>query len=565
MMKNIFKRGVYFLLLFLTTSASAQSNYPDLSGWESKIKKLASSHPDICKLDTLGKTSKGLNIYALRIGKGPEAFKPGFVLVSGVDGLHPAGIHSNLSIAEKIITSKDSLWSRWREEYYFYVIPYLNPFAFSSAASKIKQEVTTNGSISDEDRDGRIDEDPNEDLNGDNFVSEMRVKHPAGNRVLDTLYSFLSVEWDKKSNQTPRYLYFTEGVDNDRDGLFNEDGPGGVNINHNFSFNYPAFSATAGTHAFSEIENRLVADYLFDRYNVYAVFTFGMENTLSEPVKHDRQKNAKRIITTPLEKDGKTNEWVHEIFKKTSAIENPTPMSPAPGSFSQWAYFHYGRFSYSSPVWIAPVLKEAKSTEDQSAEKAHGDKDKSQKGKKEGSAEPYDVRYVKWADSMKINDYFIPWTSIKHPDFPDNEVEVGGFKPYVRYNPPVAFLDESISKHVNFLENYLQALPKLQFDVVKIDKLEGQVYRVSGKVINVGLLPTNTELGDKTKWVKKIRHRVLLAKNQSLVVNKNKSFYSALQPGESISFQWLIQGSGQVTLEVGSPMTGIITKTIELK
>ncbi len=564
-MKNIFKRGVYFLLLLLVTAAKAQNNYPDLSGWESKIKKLASSHPEICTLDTLGSTNKGFNIYALKIGKGPEAFKPGFALVSGVDGLHPAGIHSNLSFAEKIITSKDSLWMRWREEYYFYIIPYVNPFAFSGLASKSKQEVTTNGSISDEDRDGRIDEDSNEDLNSDNFISEIRVKHPTGNRVMDTIFPFLTSEWDKKSNQTPRYLYFSEGIDNDRDGLLNEDGPGGVNINHNFSFNYPAFSATAGTHAFSETENRLIADYLFDRYNIYAIFTFGLENTLSEPVKHDKQKNAKRILSTPLEKDGKTNEWVHEVFKKTSAIENPIPMAPAAGSFSQWAYFHYGRFSYSTPIWIAPILKEAKLAEDQNAEKTPGDKEKPPKGKKESPAESYDVRYVKWADSMKIKDYFIPWSTIKHPDFPDNEVEVGGFKPYVRYNPPVEFLDESISKHFTFMENYLRALPKLQFDFVKVDKLEGQMYRISGKVTNVGLLPTHAELGDKTKWVKKIRHRVLLTKNQNLVVNKNKTFHNSLQPGESFSFQWLIQGSGQVTLEAGSPMTGIITKTIELK
>jgi hypothetical protein len=551
-------------LTFLFSSLYAQAGYPTLNEWESKAVMLAKQFPDYCRIDTLGKTRSGRSLYVLKIGRGEEALKPGIALVSGLDGRHPAGIFSNIKLAENILSSQDSLWVQCKNNMFFYIIPVVNADAFAEIKGKPLVERTTNNTSRDEDKDGRTDEDPAEDLNKDGFITEMRIKSPQGMKIADSVYQFLSIDWDKKNLNKTRYQYFSEGTDNDRDGRFNEDGVGGVDINSNFSFNYQAFAANAGSNAFSENETRAIGDYLFDRFNIYAVFTFGLENTLSEPVKHDKQKNAKRIIMSPLEKDGSANEWVSDLYKKSTALENPVPMAPGQGSFSQWAYFHYGRFSYATPLWLAPVLKEAKTTEE-SEKSGTAEKEKPPKGKKEGPVESYDIRYVKWADSMKIQDYFIPWTKIDHPDFPGEEVEIGGFKPYVRYNPPTSYLDENITKHVQFLGSFIESMPRLSFESIKVEKLDQKVYRISGKVVNNGLLPTHTEVGDKTKWVRKIRHRVQLNKNQQLLVNKNRSFHNALQAGESFSFSWLVQGEGTVVLEAGSPMTGIINKTIDLK
>jgi hypothetical protein len=551
-------------LTFLFSSLYAQAGYPTLNEWESKAMMLAKQYPDYCRIDTLGKTKSGRFLYALKIGRGEEALKPGIAMVSGVDGRHPAGIYSNIKMAETILNSKDSLWMQYKNNMYFYFIPVVNADAFAEYKGIAVTERKTNNTPVDDDKDGRTDEDPGEDLNKDGYITEMRIKSPQGTKMADSVYQFLAVDWDKKSTTKDRYLYLSEGIDNDRDGKYNEDGTGGVDINANFSFNYPAFSANAGGHAFSENETRAIGDYLFDRFNIYAVFTMGLENTLSDPVKHDKQKNAKRIILSPLEKDGAVNEWVSDLYKKSSALENPVTMAPGQGSFSQWAYFHYGRFSYATPVWLAPVLKEAKPAEE-SEKNGPTEKEKQPKGKKEAPVDSYDTRYVKWADSMKIQDYFVPWSRFDHPDFPDKEVEIGGFKPYVRYNPPTTYLDENIAKHVQFLGSYIESMPRLTFESVKVEKLDEKIYRVTGKVVNSGLLATHTELGDKTKWVRKIRHRILLNKNQQLLINKNRSFHSSLQPGESFTFSWLVQGEGKLVLEAGSPMTGIITKNIDLK
>ena len=45
-----------------------------------------------------------------------------------------------------------------------------------------------------------------------------------------------------------------------------------MSFNQNFTFNYEEFGVNAGLHPVSEPETKAVADFLFDRFNIYAVF-----------------------------------------------------------------------------------------------------------------------------------------------------------------------------------------------------------------------------------------------------------------------------------------------------
>src|SRR5690606_27328100 len=74
------------------------------------------------------------------------------------------------------------------------------------------------------------------------------------------------------------------GVDNDKDGNFNEDGDEGIQFNKNSTYNYKNFLPGAGEHAVSEKENRALFDFLYDAFNVYAVVVFGPMNNLSNPI-----------------------------------------------------------------------------------------------------------------------------------------------------------------------------------------------------------------------------------------------------------------------------------------
>ena len=87
----------------------------------------------------------------------------------------------------------------------------------------------------------------------------MRVHDPTGKYMAHPQDPRILIEAEADKNEQGRFRILTEGIDNDKDGKFNEDGPGGVDFNRNFTFEYPYFQAGAGPSQVSETETRAVA------------------------------------------------------------------------------------------------------------------------------------------------------------------------------------------------------------------------------------------------------------------------------------------------------------------
>ena len=82
-----------------------------------------------------------------------------------------------------------------------------------------------------------------------------------------------------------------------------------------------------------------------------------------------------------------------------------------------------------------------------------------------------------------------------HPslsDFVGRKVEVGGFKPFLRLNPPPR-KSRDLSKHVKFLEEISNALPRLSFVDTVITSEGIGVYRVRMTYTTSGFSPTRCQ------------------------------------------------------------------------
>jgi hypothetical protein len=88
---------------------------------------------------------------------------------------------------------------------------------------------------------------------------------------------------------------------------------------------------------------------------------------------------------------------------------------------------------------------------------------------------------------------------------------------------------------------------------------------VTVKVVNKGLLPTYTEIGDKIRFVSRMKTELVVAKNQSIVSGRKHYLRNAMQAGESEEYSWLISGSGKVTIQTGCATTGVKELIVELK
>jgi hypothetical protein len=539
-MKKLYLFSLFFLLLLCNVSAQNQQDYSNASTLAQRVKALGDKYPQWVKTKSLTQTTGGNEVWMITIGTENTSQKPAIAVVGGVEGKHLLGVEMAIGFAEKLMASTniDSVKALLNKQT-FYVFPNMSPDATEQYFAKIKSERSGNANKTDDDRDGKINEDDVDDLDGNGKITWMRILDPTGKYKINTDDPRSLLLADASKGESGKYILLQEGIDNDKDGEFNEDGTGGVNFNRNSSYNYKNFVPGAGEYAVSEKENRAIFDFLFDAFNVYAVVTFGPTNNLSTPVTFNPTAIAKRVITGWFETDAKANALVSERYNKITKTKEAPKTPIESGDFSQWAYFHYGRLSFSTPGWWIP-----KTTPDSA-----------RKEKRFVNEDPT-ANYLRWAVTQGINNTFSPWKAVNHPDFPGQTVEVGGVDPFVLINPPYKLVDGIVNKHTEFVLGLAAMAPKLELVNLKTEKVADGLTRVTLSVMNTGELPTYTKIGDRSYFLKKIVLKVNINANQTIVSGRKTQSLEGIQGKEFKEITWLIKGTGKITIDAGSPTTG---------
>ncbi|MEL7123882.1 MAG: peptidase, partial [Bacteroidota bacterium] len=329
-------------------------------------------------------------------------------------------------------------------------------------------------------------------------------------------------------------------------------GQGGINFNQNLTFNFKHFAAGAGEFPVSEVETRAVVDYLFDRWNVFAVLTYGPSDNLAAPLKYSRNNQKGNIITGILQGDAKINAVVAGDFKKTMKLPKSAKQNLTAGGFMEWAHFHYGRYSFGTPGWYVPDWKMPKDSVERLAFKEV----------KDGNA---DINFLRWAADQGMQNFFVNWTKVDHPDFPDHEVEVGGIAPYVMLNPPYNMVKNQVEPHLNFVKKLLGYRPQVKLVNTKVEKVSNDLWRVKASVMNDGFFATASDMGNRFNFVKRVKATMELNDGQQFLSGQKVQLFGAMKGGTSNELEWLINGNGTVTLTVGAPQCGVERMELELK
>lgn len=285
------KSALFFYLLFLFAGffylfSQSKPEYHSPQEVSAILKNLAAGYPEICRLITIGKSAGKADINGIEIAAEKQKLKPeerqSVLITANLEGLHLPGTEAALKIAENILNAygKDKKWTEFLRTRTVYVFPLLNPDAAAFYFSKPLFERDFNSRPVDEDNDGLIDEDGPEDLNGDGYITLMRVKSPEGKWIVDPKNPKLMRLADSRKGEKGEYLIYSEGLDNDGDGQFNEDGRGGVSLNRNFAHDFEYFEKRAGLYPASEPEVEALLRFMFDHHNIALVINFSSENNL---------------------------------------------------------------------------------------------------------------------------------------------------------------------------------------------------------------------------------------------------------------------------------------------
>ncbi|HEV2969697.1 MAG TPA: M14 family metallopeptidase [Pirellulales bacterium] len=555
------------LLAFAPTNARAAQGaiegYADYSEFARQVEALTKH--GVAEVSSLGTTLGGRKILAITIGAGKTAEKPAILVVGNVHAPQLVGSELAVRMARRLIerSAADKEVKVLLDQLTIYIIPRPSPDASEAFFQKPFREREGNLRKAADERDpdaGRGDEA--EDLNGDGWITMMRVADPTGLYLPHPGDPRVLIEADPLKNEHGTYDLYVEGRHDDDDADRPARG-GGVAFNRNFPFRYPYFKPGAGPNAVSEVETRAVADFAFDHHNIAVVFCFSPEDNMMHLWKPDDKEG--RVKTHVQRDDLAEYEFIAEKYRKLHGGSDAPPSPNGAGSFSEWAYFQFGRWSFAARGWWIPKIAIAmeKSADDKTAEAK-----KSEEKKPEETRGADSVNALRWFERQKI-DGFVSWNPIKHPDFPNRTVEVGGFKPFLLLNPPAEQLDPLAEKHTDFLLELARLLPRIKIHEAKVEPLGDGIQRITVSVANTGYLPTASEMGRITGEIWPLLLKLEAQKGSTYLKGTPQKELDRLRGGEKTEWAWLIRTPdgkpGEAKITVSAPAVGSDSTTVELK
>jgi len=327
------------------------------------LSAIVSAHPGVAEAFAVGTSRGGRDIRGITLRAGDGQTRPTILIVAGLNPLHRIGPETALALAERIASEPGGILKAVN----VCIIPDANPdgAAWVAAADHPKMDWARSIVPHDADHDGRVNEDGAEDLNADGVISMMRVKNPApttglrADLMLDPANAAILKKPDAAKGERAEWSLLVEGIDNDGDGAFNEDGVGGqgggVTLHTNFPYLWPEFGDGAGMHALCEPEARALVEWMFGRKDIAAVIVFGPGDSLVNVPSTGRFDPSGQVPLGIEEGDKATYEEMSRLFKEATSMTGAAPLENA-GTFTGWAYAHYGVLSAQTPVWVRPDL-----------------------------------------------------------------------------------------------------------------------------------------------------------------------------------------------------------------
>lgn len=421
----------------------------------------------------LGPSHGGRELFAVQFGgAGPRPLsdRSTIFLVGGIDGISMSGSETVIALVGDLLKAVDRLPS----EISFVAIPWANPDGLAHWEASGCGGGRNDRAI-DDDRDGRVDEDGAEDIDGDGVVLEMLIEDHRGAWAYGPDGRILL---PARQGQAPRFRRTREGEDSDGDGRYNEDEKGGVVIDHNFPVHWrgPWSGVASGVWPLSEEATRSLVDLARRRHCAVFLAFQGNHGTLASP----GGVETARSFVQPS--DDPAYRFLLESFRETTGREQPSlPTqrqacgSDRSGTAVDWFYAALGALAAEIAVWgpWLPVSEEGEGGP-----------------LLPGSSE---LAWARFFDETRGGMGFVNWQPLDLEG--GQKALIGGWARNTRFNPEPQALGELSRGMDEFCIALANAMPKLQFEVVSRDRREG-VGHLKARVRNLAILPSGVGPGD---------------------------------------------------------------------
>jgi hypothetical protein len=399
-------------LALIGESTPAFDRYHSPAELAQALQSLCRSHAKLTEFSQVAVSAGGKPLAMIYVG--PEAGSrtkhlPAILVVANMEGTVPLASEAALFLVQAILEKPES-----RQDRGWYILPLGNPDAAGNFFAKPLVLDGRNRRPYNDDMDDAVDEDGAEDLDGNGVITMMRVKDPEGEWLPLAGEPRLMKKADMAKGEKGIFKLYPEGLDNDHDGQYGEDGPGGVDVSVNFPHLFHYFSKDGGSWAGSEAESLGLIRFVFQHPEIAMTVTFGTSNFCLVPPRGGRKGetdytkikipkymgaflnvDTSRTYTmeevmeiarnfappgfeltesmvasflglgqmvNPLPEDLNYYKELADQYKeflKKNKLEGGRLETPdaRDGSFEFWSYYHLGLPTFSMDFWTLPELK----------------------------------------------------------------------------------------------------------------------------------------------------------------------------------------------------------------
>ena len=536
----------------------AFNKYYTSEGLAALGKKIADAHPNLVKRQSIGKSTKGRDIWMLAItdySVGDADRKPAFY----VDG----NIHSNEIQGGEICTYTawyltegykdiDYVKNMLRDRI-FYIVPTINPDARNDFMKEANTAHSPRAGLIalDDDSDGLFDEDGYDDLDGDGSITQMRRKNDNGNFILDPKDPRKMIQIGPDDIVTvQRYEFLgSEGIDNDGDGRINEDTYGYYDPNRDWGWKWQPDYVQRGAYKypFSAPETRAVADFVKAHPNIAGAQSFhnsgGM--ILRGPGAEEDLATYNRADVRIYDAIGNKGAELLPGYRYLTVYKD---LYSVFGGELDWFYGGRGIYTFTNEIFTNYAYY-----------------------KKNGGGQ--DVRYNAERDLL-LGDGFTMWKSFNHPTY--GEVEIGGFKKNFGRATPGFLLEEECHRNMVFTFYHAYHMPNISVDKITKKSLGGGLTEVTAIIKNDRLMPTHASQDLKYKIERpdfislsggKVIAGMIVNNDDFNVtteqkVNPEKLRINNISGNSTVKVRWIVKGGSNYKVTVDSAKGGLVSKSL---
>lgn len=447
----------------------------DQAGLHGLLDRIASAWPGFLSYEVIGHSIGGreMRVYTLSSPGTPAGDKPAMWVEGNVHGNETQGGEAVVYLAWYLLENYETseVARELLDRSTLYLLPSVNPDGRDSWLQSAHSASSSRSGVSpiDNDRDGRFDEDPPDDLDGDGHIVQMRKYVPGeGTHRLNAddprvMEGVPANDFGLRGD----WIYLgSEGIDNDGDGRINEDGVGGYDMNRSWPSLWKPGHVQygAGDYPLYWPETRSIARFLYAHPNVAAVQSFhnagGMILRGPGAEVFGSYPRADLAVYDELGEDGEKMLPFYRymiIWKDLYSVF---------GGFVTWTYEGLGIISFTNELWASERM-----SPDEKLSGSRRDR-------------------LFFDDHLLLGQGFIDWHEVEHPLY--GTIEIGGFKKDVGRVPPSFLLEEELHRNALFCVRHARAMPEVEIGTAEFEQLGDGLFAIDVIYENLRPIPTRT-------------------------------------------------------------------------